>query len=266
MNHDLVVIEDVPMPEIPEKWDFKVADKDFDKHIKGWRRLSIEVLEQLWVFYQKLAFRTGGVDKSANTELPTWTDWLEAKGIGSDTPIRHFKRLGWMPDTKPHVALNSGENEWYTPKPYIDAAKAAMGRIDTDPASSTMAQGTVEAETYYTKEDDGLDKQWAGNVWMNPPYEQPLVKNFCDKFIEKYESHEISQGCVLVNNATETAFGQKMLSSCNAVCFPSGRIKFIDKEGAPSGAPLQGQMVLYFGDNISNFIDSFCQFGVVFRK
>jgi hypothetical protein len=35
--------------------------------------------------------------------LPSWLEWLEVKGIGSDTPIRHFQTLGWLKD-RPHIA------------------------------------------------------------------------------------------------------------------------------------------------------------------
>jgi hypothetical protein len=42
-------------------------------------------------------------------------------------------------------------------------------------------QETVRAAAYFTKEDDGLTKEWNGNVWLNPPYGS-LVGKFIDKF------------------------------------------------------------------------------------
>ncbi|GAH45645.1 unnamed protein product, partial [marine sediment metagenome] len=56
--------------------------------------------------------------------------------------------------TKPHITYSSGENEWYTPKIYIDAARAVMGDIDVDPASSEIANKIIRAKIYYTAQDD----------------------------------------------------------------------------------------------------------------
>jgi hypothetical protein len=162
-----------------------------------------------------------------------------------------------------HVGQNTGEQEWYTPEPYILATKDVMGTIDVDPASTELANKIVKATKFYTKETDGLKQKWDGNVWMNPPYSQPDVTNFCNLFIEKFKSGEIKQGCVLVNNATETKFGQNLLKNCKAVCFIEGRIKFVDVDGKQTGMPLQGQMILYFGENDAVFGLNFSKFGVV---
>jgi len=162
-----------------------------------------------------------------------------------------------------HVSFNTGENEWYTPQIYADAAREVMGTIDTDPASSETANGIIKAKQYFTIEVDGRQQTWAGNIWMNPPYSQPLVAEFCALLVEKLKSHEVKQACVLVNNATETNFYQNMISECQAVCFIKGRIKFLDKNGESTGAPLQGQTILYFGENYPKFAQVFSQFGVI---
>jgi len=162
-----------------------------------------------------------------------------------------------------HVGHNSGENEWYTPSEYIEAARATMGTIDCDPASSAKANETVNAATYFDKEADGLTKEWDGNVWMNPPYAQPLMAQFAEAIAYKFESGEINQAVALVNNATETAWFQRMARASCAICFPTSRIKFIDQNGKASGAPLQGQAVLYMGDNAELFARNFSTFGII---
>ena len=165
--------------------------------------------------------------------------------------------------TKPHVAFNSGESEWYTPSEYIESARKVMGSINCDPASSDSANKIVKALQYFTKKDDGRTKEWTGNIFLNPPYSQPLITEFTNLLVDKYISGEIKQACVLVNNATDTGFYQSMLTHCKAVCFIKGRVKFINEDGKASGAPLQGQTILYFGNRVSEFTDNFSQYGVI---
>lgn len=164
---------------------------------------------------------------------------------------------------KAHVSNNTGEYEWYTPVEYIEAARLVMGSIDTDPASSELANKTVKATQFFTQNNTGLLQRWCGNVWMNPPYSQPLITQFTNLLVEKYLSKEINQACVLVNNATETNFYQNMMRTCSVICFIKGRVKFIDVNGKESGAPLQGQTILYFGNNRELFSKVFSEYGVL---
>lgn len=162
-----------------------------------------------------------------------------------------------------HVSNNSGENEWYTPKEYIDAAHDALETIDLDPASSEIANATVKAKTFYTAAQNGLEQKWRGRVWMNPPYAQPLIAQFCAKLAESIESGTVTEAIALVNNATETAWFNSLAEKASAICFPRGRIKFVDMNGHPGGAPLQGQAAIYMGDNPKKFAAAFRKFGII---
>ena len=155
---------------------------------------------------------------------------------------------------RPHVANNSGNNEWYTPAEYIEAARKAMGSIDTDPASNDIANKVVKAEKYYTIETNGLAHDWTGNVWMNPPYSSDLISKFVEKLKEQRANY--NQAIILVNNATETQWFYEIVKIASAVCFPKSRVKFYMPDGK-TGAPLQGQALIYVGDNYEKFISAF---------
>ncbi len=165
---------------------------------------------------------------------------------------------------RPHVAHNSGNNEWYTPPDFLAAARAVLGGFDLDPASSEIANRTVGAARIFTAEDDGLSQEWpVGRIWMNPPYAQPLIGDFSKRFAA--EIRRGSSGIVLVNNATETQWFQTLAQVATAICFPQGRIKFLDPQGNASGAPLQGQAVIYAGPDAEAFCATFAAFGFVVR-
>lgn len=155
---------------------------------------------------------------------------------------------------RPHVANNSGNNEWYTPAEIIEAARKAMGSIDTDPASNDIAQKVVKSKSYYTIETNGLNKIWTGNVWMNPPYSGDLIGRFIDKLCSERSNYE--QAIVLVNNATETEWFNKIISIASVVCFVKSRVKFWMPDGK-TGAPLQGQAIVYIGNESYRFANAF---------
>ena len=160
-----------------------------------------------------------------------------------------------------HVGHNGGENEWYTPQQYIASATTVMGGIDLDPASSQLANGTVKAEQFYSEDDDGLTQIWKGRLWMNPPYAQPLISQFCEKLAADYLDGAITEAVALVNNATETGWFQDLAAAASAVCFPRGRIKFWHPDRV--SAPLQGQAFVYLGPKPEVFVAEFAAYGFV---
>ena len=158
---------------------------------------------------------------------------------------------------KPFVINNSGNTEWDTPKQYIESARKVMGSIDLDPASSKEAQKIVRAAKYYDSKADGLTKKWKGNIWLNPPYN--IVRQFVDKLLDS----PFDQAIVLVNNATETEWFARLAERSSAMVFHTGRIRFATPESDGEGTTpcMQGQVFLYFGGNVMQFIDEFSQYG-----
>ena len=164
---------------------------------------------------------------------------------------------------RPHVSHNSGENEWYTPPEYIQAARKVMGGIDCDPASSAIANETVKATVFYTAEQDGLKQRWGRKVFCNPPYAQPLMAQFAEAVASRIESGEVRQAIVLVNNATDTVWFHRLLEVAASICLVRKRIRFLDPQGKP-GAPLQGQAFLYCAAlPAKSFHEQFKQFGAI---
>ena len=173
--------------------------------------------------------------------------------------MRGFIRFATGTETA-HVGHATGVPEWYTPAKYVEAARSVLGEIDLDPASSKTAQETVRAKRYYTVEDDGLKKWWKGKIFLNPPYATGLVDQFVEKMCCHFEAGDVPAAILLVNNATETRWFQLTFGIAAAFCFPAGRIPFLDENGDP-GAPLQGQGIAYFGDEVEKFSDTFKVFG-----
>ena len=158
----------------------------------------------------------------------------------------------------------TGENEWYTPQEYIEAARAVLGEIDLDPATSEYAQSTIRAKTFFTKDDNGLEREWHGRVWLNPPYAQPLITHFVAKMIQEYGSGRATAAIMLTHNYSDAAWFQDAGSVANAVCFTRGRIRFYQPDGAIA-QPTQGQTFFYFGDNVRLFTERFAEIGLVMR-
>ncbi|MDD3827414.1 MAG: DNA N-6-adenine-methyltransferase [Anaerolineae bacterium] len=152
-------------------------------------------------------------------------------------------------------------DEWYTPVEYLEAARAVMGDIDLDPASCAAAQEVVQAKVFFTKEDDGLAREWRGQIWLNPPYSAALAPRFIDKLCAEYDAGRLDEAVVLVNNATDTAWFHNLLGRFPA-CFLRKRVPFW-RPGHNGGGARQGQVIFYLGPKVSEFWRVFSLLGVV---
>lgn len=167
------------------------------------------------------------------------------------------------PGKQAYAPKFSGDNEWYTPARYVDMAREVMGTIDTDPASNPTAQRTVRATTYYTAETNGLDKEWYGKVWMNPPYSRDLIPAFAAKIVSEYRSGRVSEAILLTNNATDTGWFASFFGVASAFCFTKGRIRFESPTRQNGGTLQMGQVFTYLGDNPGRFQSVFGEIGHV---
>ena len=158
----------------------------------------------------------------------------------------------------------TGEFEWYTPRKYLDLAIAVMGAIDLDPASSVAAQKHVKAKNFFTLENDGLKQVWHGRVFLNPPYAMPFVRDFTAKIVASSKAGTMSEGILLVNNATDTEWFSLASIGCSALCLTRGRISFLEAsedELIEKPSPTHGQAFFYFGPNVERFAKVFSAVG-----
>jgi len=138
----------------------------------------------------------------------------------------------------------SGENEWYTPQEYIEAARNVLGEFDLDPASTEFANRAVKARKYFSIDNDGLTQSWSGKLWVNPPYAQPYIAQFMVKLVDEYSSGNVIEAIALTHNYTDTKWFHCAQAAAASICFTRGRVSFINPAGEKA-APTQGQAFFY---------------------
>jgi hypothetical protein len=174
------------------------------------------------------------------------------------------------------VNATKSDNEWYTPARYVEAARAVMGGIDVDPASCKLANQTVRATRYYTKEDNGLMQPWTtadgrpARVWLNPPYGRTSgggnhlshQKAFAEKLLREYSQGHVAQAVLLSLGNPSSLWFQPLFDF--VICFHRGHITFFRPNGGTGhfGFPLA---FVYLGPSVAQFIEAFSPFGRIAR-
>jgi len=152
-------------------------------------------------------------------------------------------------------------DELFTPEDYIKAVKKVMGDIDLDPASCEEANKVIQASQIFTKNDDGLGQEWRGKIWINPPCSNGAAPRFAKKFVRECKNKNCTEGIVLFQNSTYTAWFQDLLQISGALCLTKGRIEFGCGDETVSFP--DGQVFFYFGKNIKKFTNEFSKYGVI---
>jgi ParB family chromosome partitioning protein len=167
-------------------------------------------------------------------------------------------------NSNPLKSLIHKSYEWYTPVEYISAVREVFGgQIELDPASSAVANQTVQAERYFDQDTNGLLHEWRSHtVFFNPPHNRRTTTGpWVQKLLSEYRAGNISEAIMLVDAATETRWFSVLYNF--PMCFVEGRISFLNGEGKPAGSPIGGSVFVYLGKQQDKFSTVFQRFGKV---
>lgn len=193
-----------------------------------------------------------------------------------------------LTETTTFAARHSMDSpEWYTPSPFVEAARDVMRGIDLDPASHEEANRTVKAARFFTADDDGLSQLWNGRVFLNPPggkdkNRNPLVPQFWQKLVHEYHRGAVTDAIWIGYSLEQLQTLQGCLSMHPIdypFCIPSRRIAFVENEAKKAeriakavaagkdpnekSQPSHANYITYLGRDAQRFRMAFGKFGVV---
>lgn len=128
-----------------------------------------------------------------------------------------------------HERQGRGEVIWLTPPEMVKA----LGEFDLDPCFSPPRPWST-AKNHYGVDDNGLVKEWFGDVFCNPPYGKHT-----EAWMKKSAEH--GEVIALIFARTETqAFQKEVWEKAHSILFLKGRINFYKpngERGDAAGAP-----------------------------
>lgn len=126
--------------------------------------------------------------------------------------------------------------EWETPQNLFDELDTEF-HFTLDPCST---HDNAKCAKHYTKEDDGLTKDWSGEVvFCNPPYGREMTK-----WIKKCarESKKGATCVMLIPARTDTIAFHEWIYGKAEIRFIKGRLKF---GGSKNSAPFPSIIVVF---------------------
>lgn len=147
---------------------------------------------------------------------------------------------------KAHQTTIGKQQEWITPKYILDA----LGPFDLDPCAA-VAQPWPTAHVQYTEQ--GLESDWFGRVWCNPPFHRFRRGLWMAKMAEH------NNGIMLVPAACETQMFQKyVFRVAHSILMLSRRPHFhyIDGTRASANSGCTICLVAYGANNTDSLLCS----------
>lgn len=132
------------------------------------------------------------------------------------------------------VHFSSETDNWATPQHVFDELNKEF-QFNLDPCAS---KDNHKCPTWYSREDDGLSKQWIGQrVFCNPPYGREI-----GKWVEKCAMGGADIAVMLIPARTDTKWFHNFIYNKAEVRFIRGRLKFGDSKNS---APFPSMIVIF---------------------
>ncbi len=162
-----------------------------------------------------------------------------------------------------HQLINqtSGDVEYFTPPIIIEAARATLGCIDLDPASSEAANQIVKAKQFHTAITDGLAHKWYGHIWMNHPFHRKTNALWINKLFEEFHGQRVVAACCLTYAATSEKWFQPLMAWPQCFLYP--RTNFLRPDGQVKRGVSKGSVVTYLGFRSEAFLENFQSLGAI---
>lgn len=145
--------------------------------------------------------------------------------------------------------LSTGKDDWETPKDFYEKLDDEF-HFTLDPCCT---HESAKCERHYTKDDDGLSKDWSGEiVFCNPPYSK---KGNQDAWVKKCYTESLKPNTTVVAllpARTDTNRFHDYILGKAEIRFIRGRLVFevdgkplIGKNGKPSPAPFPSMICIW---------------------
>jgi hypothetical protein len=156
-----------------------------------------------------------------------------------------------------------GSNERGTPRWLARRLSNAVGGFDLDPATRSETEPFPIADHRFTPEDDGLEQDWFGAVYCNPPFERGVIDGWAEKIHHEAGRDQVQLIVCLVASTGLTAdWFEDHIANADYLCALDQRLSFSNTGGTSPFAPL----LAAFGAVPDSLLETFEDIGTLWER